>query len=119
MQRFLEGLRSCGFDLTGCAKRVDVFPRLGVNFWLAFRSEHALDLGHPVDMLIALFIDGRQICIDQLRAFVPSTFIDDAAEMHLLELDGKNVQSKLCLFPCYGLYIATDGADKNTAINQV
>jgi hypothetical protein len=44
---------------------------------------------------MAIFIDDRRICIDQLRAFVPATFIDDAAEMHLLELDGKNVHSKL------------------------
>ena len=119
MQRFLVALKSCGFDLAGCAKRLDVFPRLGVNFWQAFRSETPVDLGHPVDTLIALFIDGRRICIDQLRVHVPSTFIDDAAEMRLLELDGRKVQSKLCLFPCYGLYVATDRADKNTAINQV
>ena len=119
MQRFIEGLRSCGFDLAGCARRLDVFPRLGVNFWQSFRSEQPLDPVHPVDTLITLFIDGSKVGIDQLRAHVASSFIDDAVEMRLLESDGQNVQSKLCLFPCYGLYITTDRADRNTAINQV
>ena len=54
MQSFVEHLRRCGYDLAGCAKRVDVFPRLGVNFWQTFRPERPLDFGHPVDTLIAL-----------------------------------------------------------------
>ena len=119
MQSFVEHLRRCGYDLAGCAKRVDVFPRLGVNFWQTFRPERPLDFGHPVDTLIALFIDGRRLGIDQLRAHVPSSFIDDAVEMDLVEMQDKTVQSNLCMFPCYWLYIATDRADKNTAINQV
>lgn len=119
MLRFVEQLRSCGYDLAGCAKRLGVFPRLGVNFWQALRLDRQLDLGHPVDTLIALFIDGRRIEVDQLKAHVPAAFIDDAVEMHLIEMRDKTLQSNLCLFPCYGLYIATDRPDKNTAINQV
>ena len=119
MRGFVEQLRVCGYDLAGCAKRVGVFPRLGVNFWQEFRSHRQLDFVYPVDTLMALFIDGCRIEIDQLKAHVPSSFIDDAVEMNLVEMHATTVQSKLCLFPCYGLYIATDRANKNTAINQV
>ena len=120
MQSFVEQLKLCGYDLPGCAKRLEVFPRLGVNFWPMFRrEERRLDFGHPTDTLIALFIDGQRIEIDQLKAHVPSSFIDDAVEMQLIEMQDNKVQSPICLFPCYGLYIATDRADKNTAINQV
>jgi hypothetical protein len=119
MQHFVEQLRSCGYDLQTCAKRIGVFPRLGVNFWQAFRLDRQLDLANPVDTLIALFVDGRPIEIDQLKNHFSTSFIDDAVEMHLAEMRAKTLQSKVCLFPCYGLYIATDRAERNTAINQV
>ena len=119
MPGFVEQLRSCGYDLAGCAKRLGIFPRLGVNFWQGLRPDQQLDLGNPRDTLIALFIDGRQIEVSQLKSHFPAAFIDDAVEMGLVEMRDNTLQSNLCLFPCYGLYIATDRPEKNTAINQV
>lgn len=40
-------------------------------------------------------------------------------ETGLAERNGTALVSNLCLFPCYGCYVVTDRAIKNTAINQV
>ncbi len=53
-----EGLAGSGYTLAGCAARLGVFPRLGVNFWPALRSKWAPDATDPVDTLLQLFIDG-------------------------------------------------------------
>ena len=37
MTGFCEELRRCAFDTLGIAKRVGVYPRLGINFWSALR----------------------------------------------------------------------------------
>jgi methylase of polypeptide subunit release factors len=39
--------------------------------------------------------------------------------MRLAEKNGRFLESKVCLFPCYGKYIVTDRAAKNTSVNQV
>jgi HemK-related putative methylase len=112
-------LAQCGYTLSNCAERLGVFPRLGVNFWPALRRPWSPDGDDPVDTLIELFIDGRAISLDQLRKHVSAGFIDAVVETRLAETTGSAVQSKLCLFPCYGKYIVTDRAQKNSAINQV
>jgi SAM-dependent methyltransferase len=112
-------LARCGYTLSSCAERLGVFPRLGVNFWPALRRKWTPDEDDPVDTLLQLFIDGIATPVDQLRKHVSTEFIDAVVEMRLAEMTGSAVQSKLCLFPCYGKYIVTDRALKNMAINQV
>jgi HemK-related putative methylase len=119
MVRMAQELARCGYTLSNCAERLGVFPRLGVNFWPALRRKWTSGDNDPVDTLIELFIDGRSISVDQLRKHVSAEFIDAVVETRLAEVNGSAVQSKLCLFPCYGKYIVTDRAAKNTAINQV
>lgn len=111
-------LAQCGYSLSNCGERLGVFPRLGVNFWPALRRKWTPDADDPVDTLLELFIDGRALPADQLRKHVSAEFIDTAVETRLAEMNGTTLQSKLCLFPCYGKYIVTDRAQKNTAINQ-
>lgn len=119
MLNFVSELRAGGYNLVNCAKRLDVFPRFGVNFWDSFRPAWQPHHGDLIDTLIELFIDGRQILLDRLTKHVSSEFVTSALEMRLLQENGRYVQSELCLFPCYGKYIATDRAHKNSAINQV
>ena len=119
MSNFLGELQAGGYNLVNCALRLDVFPRFGVNFWDSFRPDWKPQDGDLIDTLIELFIDGRQISLNRLTKHVSFDFVTSAIEMGLLREDGQHVQSELCLFPCYGKYIATDRAHKNSAINQV
>jgi hypothetical protein len=119
MTAFADQLRGCGYDLANCAKRLGVFPRLGVNFWQNMRSSWTARAEDPVDNLISLFIDGRPVSADLIAQQISSTFVDAAVEMRLAEKEGNSLISNLCLFPCYGKYLVTDKAEKNTAINQV
>ncbi len=119
MRDFAQKLRSCGYDLANCAERLGVFPRLGVNFWQKMRSSWTPRTGDPIDNLITLFIDGQQVSADLIATQISSTFVDAALEMRLAEKNGGLLKSSFSLFPCYGKYIVTDQAEKNTAINQV
>jgi SAM-dependent methyltransferase len=119
MIAFVDELRRCGYDLANCARRLDTFPRLGVNFWPAMRSRWTPRSDDPVDVLLELFIDGHPVPADGLRALVSSAFVDTALDMGLAQYDGRFLESKLCLFPCFGKYIVTDRAVKNLNINQV
>lgn len=119
MTQFSNELRRCGYNLANCAKRLGVFPNLGVNFWHNLRPHWTPRHGDPVDTLLELFIDGHPIEIDRITAHVSSTIVDSAIEMTLVERNGRYLKSKLCLFPCFGKYIVTDRCEKNTSINQV
>ena len=118
-QRMAEELARCGYTLSNCAQRLGVFPRLGVNFWPALRRNWTPLENDPVDTLLQLFIDGLAVSVDRLRRHVSAEWIDAVLETRLAEITGSTIQSKLCLFPCYGKYIVTDRAQKNTAVNQV
>ena len=119
MTGFVDELRHRGYDLANCAKRLGVFPRLGVNFWRAMRPNWKPRPQDPVDTLLDLFIDGNPVAITQLQTNFSSGFVDNALEMGLVEKKGRFLESKVCLFPCYGKYIVTDQAKKNPSINQV
>jgi SAM-dependent methyltransferase len=119
MTHFAQELRRCGYDLANCAERLGVFPRLGVNFWQKMRSNWTARAEDPIDNLITLFIDGHQVSADLIAKQTSSTFVDAALEMGLAEKEGDFLKSSFCLFPCYGKYLVTDQAEKNTAINQV
>lgn len=119
MTGFVQELRSCGYDLANCAERLGVFPRLGVNFWQKMRSGWTARAEDPIDNLITLFIDGHQVSADLITKQISSRFVDAALEMRLVEKNGDFLTSSFCLFPCYGKYLVTDKAEKNTAINQV
>ncbi|MBW7961865.1 methyltransferase [Bradyrhizobium sp. BR 10261] len=116
---FVSALRSCGYDLAKCAARLGVFPRLGVNFWERMRSNWKPQSNDPIDNLITLFIDGHPVRADLLARQISASFVDTAVEMRLVEERGHLLSANLCLFPCFGKYIVTDQAAKNTAINQV
>lgn len=119
MTHFAQELRSCGYDLANCAERLGVFPRLGVNFWQKMRFNWIARAEDPIDNLITLFIDGHQVSADRISKQISPTFVDAALEMRLVEKNGDVLKSSFCLFPCYGKYLVTDQAEKNTAINQV
>lgn len=119
MASFVSALQRCGYDLPGCAARLGVFPRLGVNFWQKMRSGWVPQASDPIDNLIALFIDGNSVSADPIAKQLSSSFVDAALEMRLVEKTGDRLVPQLSLFPCYGKYIVTDRAEKNTAINQV
>lgn len=119
MTQFAGELAACGYDVANCAKRLDVFPRLGVNFWQKMRPSWAPRPEDLIDTLIALFIDGQQISADLISKQISSSFVDAALEMGLAEKDGDLLKTSFSLFPCYGKYLVTDQAEKNTAINQV
>lgn len=114
-----EELARCGYNLANCAMRLGVHPRLGVNFWPVLRRAWQPDENDPVDTLIELFVDGREVGVDRLSKHVSAAFIDAVVATRLAGLSGSALQSKLCLFPCFGKYVVTDRAAKNTAINQV
>jgi methylase of polypeptide subunit release factors len=114
-----EGLSGSGYTLASCAARLGVFPRLGVNFWPALRSRWTPDPNDLVDTLLQLFIDGEEVAADRLIQLTSAGFVDAVVESRLVERDGAALRSKTCLFPCYGRFIATDRASRNTAINQV
>jgi SAM-dependent methyltransferase len=119
MSTFLSTLRNLGYDLAGCAKRLGSFPRLGVNFWDQMRPEWKPNPEDPIDNLITLFVDGQPLGVDQLRRLTSTTFVDAACEMGLVGMDDGTLKPNLSLFPCYGLYIVTDGSARNKAFNQV
>src|SRR3984957_1029053 len=119
MTAFADELRNCQYNLPSCAERLGVFSRLGVNFWSAFRPDWKPRHDDPVDTLLDLFVDGNPVPVDQIRTLFSSAFVDSAVEMRLAEKTGRFLESKVSLFPCYGKYIVTDKAAKNTSINQV
>ena len=119
MGALVDTLRELGYDVAGCAKRLRVFPRLGVNFWEAMRPQWQPQPGDAAGCLIRLFVDSADVPVDTLHALVPAGFIDDALAMRLLELEGEMLRPKLSLMPCDGMYFVTDRAAKNTALNQV
>lgn len=114
-----EGLAENGYTLASCAARLGVFPRLGVNFWPALRSKWTPHANEPVDTLVQLFIDGEEVAADRLLQLTSAGFVDAVVESQLAERHGATLHSKICLFPCYGKFIVTDRASRNTAINQV
>lgn len=119
MDGFVRELCKSGFNTENCAKRLGVFPRLGVNYWREMRPNWRPDPGDPVDNLIALFIDNEELDVNLfVRQFSPD-FVDAALEMQLAQRSGKSISSDICLFPCYGKYLATDQAARNHSINQV
>jgi HemK-related putative methylase len=119
MTQIANELTRCGYSLSNCAKRLGVFPRLGVNFWPVLRRKWTPDENDPVDTLLELFIDGQAMPVDRLGKHVSAAFVDAVLETRLAEQNGSMLQSKLCIFPCYGKFIVTDRACKNTGINQV
>jgi len=119
MTSLASELARCGYNLANCAARLSVFPRLGVNFWPVLRRPWTPNEDDPVDTLIELLIDGHAVQLDRLRKHVSAAFVDAVVESRLAEAVGSTLQSRLCLFPCYGKFIVTDRAVKNTAINQV
>ncbi|WOH83058.1 methyltransferase [Bradyrhizobium sp. BEA-2-5] len=119
MSRFVKELRGCGYDLASCAERLEVLPRIGVNFWQKMRTSWTPRKEDPIDNLITLFIDGQQVSADIVAKRISSLFVDAALEMGLVEKDGDVLRSDFSLFPCYGKYLVTDHGEKNTAINQV
>jgi len=119
MDDVTEELRRCAYDTRSVAKRFGVHPRLGVNFWRVLRPDWTPRYEDPVDALLELFIDGYAVAIDRLRTHFSSSFLDAVIDMRLVERSGRSLLSRVCLFPCYGKYLVTDRAEKNTAINQV
>lgn len=119
MVDFTDEMRRCGYVLEGCAKRLGSFPSFGVNFWRPLRPDWTACHDDPVDTLLDLFMDGRQVPVDCLKDHFSSAFIDSALEMNLAERTGPFLESKLCLFPVGGKYVVTDRPEKNTNINQV
>jgi HemK-related putative methylase len=119
MSILADELTRCEYTLSSCARRFGVFPRLCVNFWPMLRRKWEPNENDPVDCLLQLFIDGREVPTDRLRQHVSSAFVDTILETRLAEKHGSFLHSKLCLFPCYGKFIVTDRACKNTSINQV
>jgi hypothetical protein len=119
MIQFVQELRDWGYTLENCAKRLDVYPRLGVNFWKKMRPEWSARTTDPVDNLISLFIDGHEVGTDLISRQISPAFVDTALAMRLVEENGEFLKPNLCLFPCFGKYIVTDQAEKNTALNQV
>ncbi len=119
MADFIQALRGCGYDLASCAARLGMFPRLGVNFWKKMRSNWIARPSDPIDNLITLFIDGLPVGASLIASQLSPSFVDAALEMRLVEKTGDMLTPNLCLFPCFGKYIVTDQAEKNTAINQV
>jgi len=114
-----EGLTRCEYTIRSCAERLGVFPRLGVNFWPAMRRRWTPDPTDPVDTLLQLFIDGIAVATSRLSRVTSADFVDAVLDSRLADEDGAHLRSNLCLFPCYGKFIVTDRACKNTAINQV
>ena len=72
-----------------------------------------------MDMLLELLMDGNPVEVDRLSSRFSSAFIDTAIDMRLAKNIGRFLESKVCLFPCFGKYLVTDRAAKNTRINQV
>jgi SAM-dependent methyltransferase len=116
---FTAALRAAGYDPASCARRLGVFSRLGINFWPEMRPDWKPSPDTALDTLVSLFIDGQPVAKQRLGRHLPSGQIDAALEMRLVEEVGPDLQARLCLFPCYGKYLVTDRALKNTAINQV
>jgi hypothetical protein len=74
MTKFADELREAGYDLANCAKRLGVFPRLGVNFWQQMRSGQTSRENDLIDDLIALFIDGYPVSLSRTARQISSTF---------------------------------------------
>ena len=119
MQKFRNILRDCGYNMENCARKLDVFPRIGINFWPEMRPNWKFNPDDIVDNLIKVFIDGDSVSKNLFIDRLSGEFVDIAIEIGVLREDNGMIHSEICLFPCYGKYIATDKAAKNTAINQV
>ena len=83
------------------------------------RPDWKPNLEDPIDAFIILFVDSKPLSADRLCSLTSKSFVDAAVEMGLVQSNGGTLQPKLSLFPCYGIYIVTDGSARNTAINQV
>jgi HemK-related putative methylase len=83
------------------------------------RIKRTPDENDPVDTFLELLIDGREMHVDRLTRHVSAAFVHALLETGLVEQEGQFLHSRVCLFPCYGKFIVTDKATKNTGINQV
>jgi len=75
MENIAGELARCEYTLSNCAKRLGVFPRLGVNFWPALRRKWVPEKGDRVDTLLELFIDGNDVPVDRLKRHVSAAFV--------------------------------------------
>ena len=112
-------LRDLKYNLAACAARLQVFPRLGVNFWDQMHPEWKPKFDDPVDTLISVFVDSHPLAVDLLTKHISVPLIDVICEMGLVELQDGILYPKLSLFPYDGLYIVTDRSARNKAFNQV
>jgi SAM-dependent methyltransferase len=119
MVALAEALRACGYDLAACAARLGVIPRLGVNLWTPLHAHWTPRPGDAVDTLVELWVDGRPVALERLRAHLPEAAIDAAVEMGLAEPADGALTARVCLLPCGGKLLATDRALRNRALNQV
>lgn len=119
MHTLIEWLGTC-FDLSRCADRLGRDATTGLPM-LNFPAPHLLSDADVTDLLISLFLANRDIATKTAREAFPSEHLDVLERMQLLRADHERrlVRSPFCLFPCEGVFIATDAIAGQPGINQV
>lgn len=120
MKAVYQYLKESNYTVENCAARLGVDITGGINFIPFFRKEWKTDIHYRFDVLISLFIDSQELTEEVVIQNMGVERYHEFLQMKLLKKRETVVFSEICLFPCYEeLYIATDRAEKNEAINQV
>jgi SAM-dependent methyltransferase len=124
----LRRLAEHGFDEEGCARRLGLpSPQRLVQraqAWRAVgpRAQHQPRTGDdatPLDLLIALFLFGERVGRDAVERCLGAAGWDAVIGSGLVHLEGTRAVANVMLFPCQGLYVATDRIGAERTLNPV
>jgi SAM-dependent methyltransferase len=123
-----ERLAGLGFDENGCGQRLGLTgPRKIVQRAQAFRmvgprAQFQPQTGpdaSPLDLLIALFLFGVPVARAAIASGLGADALAVLLESGLVADAGGQLEAAVMLFPCRGLYLATDRLDADRAQNPV
>ncbi|HET8648280.1 MAG TPA: methyltransferase [Vicinamibacteria bacterium] len=127
-QALADALGEHGYEQDACARRLGLTTpeRLvqRVQAWrvVGARAQHPPRTGQdatPLDLLIALLLFGEAVARERITAVLGGAGGDALLESGLARLEGDRVAGNVMLFPCHGLYLATDRLDADRAQNPV
>ncbi|HEY6351956.1 MAG TPA: methyltransferase [Candidatus Angelobacter sp.] len=123
MKRVVGRLREIGFDEKHCGERLGKIENLPDFAGSQVARPYLRPSPDLLDIAITLFLMNEKISFEQAGQLFPGSDLDALRTMSLVEVNRREVYSRLNLLPCYGSYLATDrssfGPNENPGISRV
>lgn len=123
-----DALAAHEYDQDACARQLGlatperIVQRVQAWRVVGARAQHQPRAGEnaaPLDLLIALLLFGAPVDRDALARVLGGAACDALVEGGLAGVEDGRVVSRVLLFPCHGLLLATDRLDADRARNPV